>query len=341
MTRVSPRPAEAPLPPCFAGVDFARGRLFDTADLDEARDVCGRVFNPHQLQLVGPGQTLRSRMDHLPAGPLSLNRLTWGARVRVDPDRLGSYGLISLPVRGTACFHVGAEPVEVSPHQACVIGAAQRFHFEADAQFDQIVVRFEHDALCQAWQALVGAPPADGLPLRPALPLAGKAWRALEPVLHTLADCSRGAYAPAVLPHVQQRVQELLLTTLLLQAAPALAPLPPAPLPGTASALVRRSQPWLLAHLAEAVTLGMAARAAGVAARTLQAAFQSQCGMGPMQWLREQRLAAVHRSLREATDPATRVTDTALAHGFSHLGEFSRAYRRRFGETPGRTLARR
>jgi AraC-like DNA-binding protein len=330
-----------PLPGCFAGVDFARGRLFDTADLDEARELCGRVFNPHQLHLVGPGQTLRSRMDHLPAGPLSLNRLTWGARVRVDPDRLDTYCLISLPVRGTARFHVGAELVEVSPRQACLIGAAKRFHFEADAQFDQIVVRFERDALERAWLALVGTPPPGDVALQAALPLAGSTWRALEPALQTLAACTRGAYSPALLPHLQQRVQDLLLTTLLLQAAPALAPLPPAAPPPAAAALVSRVQSWLLARLAEPLTLGLAAQAGGVATRTLQAAFQSQCGMGPMQWLREQRLAAVHRSLREAADPAARITDTAFAHGFSHLGEFSRAYRRRFGETPGRTLARR
>ena len=334
-------PPAPPLPACFTGVDFARGRLFDTADLDEARDICGRVFNPHRLGLVGPGQALCARMDHLPVGPLSLNRLTWGARVRVDPDRLGTYCLISLPVRGTARFHVGGEPIEVSPRQACVIGSTQRFHFEADAQFDQIVLRFEHDALAQAWTALSGKPPPDELALAPALPLAGSAWQALEPVLHMVAVCAREAYAPPLLPHVQLRLQDLLLTTLLLQAAPALAPLPPATPPPAAAALVRRAQAWLHSQLAEPVSLGMAARASGVAARTLQAAFQSQCGMGPMQWLREQRLAAVHRSLREATDPATRVTDTAFAHGFSHLGEFSRAYRRRFGETPGRTLARR
>jgi AraC-like DNA-binding protein len=331
----------SPLPGCFAGVDFARGRLFDTSDLDEARELCGRVFNPHQLHLVGTGQTLRSRMDHLPAGPLSLNRLTWGARVRVDPDRLDTYCLISVPVRGTARFHVGGEPVEVSPRQACLIGAAQRFHFEADAQFDQIVVRFEREALARAWLALAGTPPPGEVALQAALPLAGSTWRALEPVLQTLAACARGAYAPAVLPHVQQRVQDMLLTTLLLHAAPALAPLPPtAPAPA-AAALVSCTQAWLLARLAEPVTLGLAAQASGVAARTLQAAFQSQCGMGPMRWLREQRLAAVHRRLREAVDPATRVTDTAFAYGFSHLGEFSRAYRRRFGETPSRTLARR
>jgi AraC-like DNA-binding protein len=341
MVPASPNTAEPPVRGCFAGVEFSRGRLFDTADLDEARDICGRVFNPHQLSLVGPGQTLSARMDHLPVGPLSLNRLTWGARVRVDPDRLGTYCLISVPVRGSARFHVGGEQIEVSPRQACIIGAAQRFHFEADAQFDQIVLRFEHDALAQAWTALSGQPAPDELMLRAALPLAGSTWQALEPVMRMLATCIRDAYSPAVLPHVQLRLQDLLLTTLLLQAAPSLAPLPPATPARAAAELVRRTQSWLMARLAEPLTLGMAARASGVASRTLQAAFQSQCGMGPMQWLREQRLAAVHRHLREATGTSTRVTDTALAYGFSHLGDFTRAYHRRFGETPGRTLGRR
>jgi len=340
MVRASPDVLEAPGRGCFARVEFARGRLFDTADLDEAREICGRVFNPHLLSLVGRGQTLSARMDHLPVGPLSLNRLTWGARVRVDPDRLGTYGLISLPVRGSARFHVGGEQVEVSPRQACVIDATQRFHFETDAQFDQIVLRFEHQALAQAWKALSGMEPPDELKLHAALPLAGEAWQALEPVLQMVASCARGAYSPCVLPHVQLRLQDLLLTTLLLQAAPLLAPSPAAPVPAAAE-LVRRAQAWFTSQLTEPVTLGMAARASGVASRTLQAAFHSQCGMGPMQWLREQRLAAVHRHLREATGASTRVVDTALSYGFSHLGEFSRAYRRRFGETPSRTLARR
>lgn len=336
------RPAdEPPVPGCFSGVDFRRGRLFDTTDLDEVREVCGRVFNPHRLSLVGPGQSLRSRMDHLPVGPLSLNRLTWGAQVHVDPGRLENYYLISVPVRGAARFHLGSDAVDVSPHRACVISAPQRFHFEADAQFDQIVVRFERVALIDAWTALAGSPPQGEVDLRAELPLDGPAWRALEPSLQVLAACTRGAYAPALMPHLHSRLQDMLLTTLLLHCAPQLAAKPPAAAPNAAAALVRRAQSWMLAQLSEPMSLGQAARAGGVASRTLQAAFQSECGMGPMQWLREQRLGAVHRMLHEAAGPTTRVTDLALAFGFTHLGEFSRAYRRRFGETPSRTLARR
>lgn len=340
MNRRRDTDAEALVPPCFAGVDFRSGRLFDTTDLDEAREICGRVFNPHRLSLIGAGQSLRSRMDHLPVGALSLNRLTWGAQVQVDPGRLDDYCLISVPVSGAARFHLGSDAVDVSPRRACVIGAARRFHFEADARFDQIVVRFEQQALADAWTALTGAPPSGNVDLRPELPLDGAAWRALEPWLQVLATCSRGAYAPALLPHLKHRVQDVLLTTLLLHCAPPLAARPSTAAPNAAPALVRRAQSAMLSRLAEPMSLGEVARAQGVATRTLQAAFQRTCGRGPMQWLREQRLDAVRRTLREMDTSTARITDLALAYGFTHLGEFSRAYRRRFGETPSRTLAR-
>jgi AraC-like DNA-binding protein len=46
----------------------------------------------------------------------------------------------------------------------------------------------------------------------------------------------------------------------------------------------------------------------------------------------------VRDSLRDR--PEWRVTRTALAFGFAHLGRFSASYRRMFGETPSETLRR-
>jgi len=325
---------------CFAGVDFDRARLFSTSDADEAREICGRVFNPHRLTVVGPGESLAARMDHLPIGAMSLNRLTWGANVRVDPDRLGTYYLISIPVRGSARFHVGALDVDVSPTRACVISAPHRFRFEADAQFDQIVLRLEKTDVDAAWAALTGRAPEHPVELEPTLPLGGPVWRAMEPALRLLGACGAGAYAGPIGPHVRQRVQEMLLTTMLLHLLPGLGQRQTGPVRASA-ALVRRAQSYLLERLDEPLTLGVVARATGVATRTLQAAFQAECGIGPMQWLRKQRLEAVHRVLLEPRSATATITQVAGAFGFSHMGEFGRAYRVRFGEPPSRTSARR
>jgi len=325
---------------CFAAIDFARGRLYDTTDVDEARDVAARVFQPHRLDLVGAGAALSARLDHVPVGPMSINRLTWGTRVRVDPDRLDTYYLVSIPVRGAANFRVGRHAMDVSPRRAGVISPSHRFRFETDASFEQVLLRLEQSAVEDAWTALTGRPPAGPLELDPSLPLGGAAWQAMEPALRLLAACACGGYDPQVLPHVQHRVHDMLLAGMLLHMVPALASPPAAPARG-AAALVRRAQDWLWQRLDAPLTVGEAARASGVAARTLQAAFHSECGMGPMQWLREERLAAVHRALLDADNSAAGVADTAFSFGFTHLGEFGRAYRARFGEAPSRTRMRR
>lgn len=318
--------------PVFAGVDFARGRLFDTADVDEARDVCARVFNPHRLSLRGPGHRLRAQMDHLPLGGVSLNRLSWGAPVAVDPDRLGNYYLISLPRSGAARFNLAGQSFDVTPGCGAVVNAAQRFHFEATADFDQVVVRFERAAVEGAWQALSGDAPRGAIDFAVPLACGGPAWRALEPVLGVLVGSIHAQHAG--LRHLHARALDLLLTTLLLHQLPAAPAQPPA---GAGAPLLRRAQELLLQRLDEPWTLPALARACGAAARTVQAAFQSGCGCGPMQWLRQQRLEAVRAELRAG---AARVTDVALRHGFTHLGEFTRAYRLRFGETARETLAR-
>jgi len=329
-------------------VDFRPGRLYDTDDLDEARERCGRVFNPHTLQVLGPGQRLRASMDHLPLGPLSLNRLRWGAPVAVDPDRLSDYYLISIPVQGRARFELGGRETEVSPGCAGLVSAEPRFRFRASEGFDQIVLRLEASAVLAGWQALTGAPANRPIRFDCALPMSGRAWQSLQPVLTLLAEAAAGEHDTRALPHLTARAQEQLVTLLLLRQPHNLLPRSaerPAP------RHLRQAEAYMLARLDTPLTLGEVALACGVARRTLQAAFQRTRGEGPMQWLRRQRLAAVHAALRGESgagagadacrDGAASVTQTALRFGFTHLGEFARAYRLAYGETPGQTRLRR
>ena len=75
-----------------------------------------------------------------------------------------------------------------------------------------------------------------------------------------------------------------------------------------------------------------------VSRRTLQYCFQAVAGMSPLTYLRILKLNQVRRRLRAANDPVDQVTRIATTWGFEHLGQFSRDYRRLFGELPSRTL---
>jgi AraC-like DNA-binding protein len=77
-----------------------------------------------------------------------------------------------------------------------------------------------------------------------------------------------------------------------------------------------------------------------VSLRTLQRAFHETVGMGPMAYLARRRLAKVRSILLSASPDKTTVTQVAVECGFWELGRFSVSYRRMFGESPSRTLAR-
>jgi AraC-like DNA-binding protein len=77
-----------------------------------------------------------------------------------------------------------------------------------------------------------------------------------------------------------------------------------------------------------------------VGPRVLNAAFRAVYGVTLQHYLLTRRLNLVRSRLREPDGPAL-VKQIALDAGFWHLGRFSLAYRRMFGEAPSETLARR
>ena len=326
--------------PVFAGVDFERGRLFETRDADEAQFLCGRVLSPHRLNLLAPCRSLHARLDHLPLGSLSLARLSWQAPVAVDPGALEDYYLLCLPTRGKIEYRHGSHTGTASPGQLAIAGGGQRFHFTASEGCEQILIRIDTSAVDAAWDALVGERPRKAICFRSDMPTDSATWSAIEPVLRLMAEAARGDIDVAALPHLHARLQDLLLTTLLLRQ-PHSQLQPRSSAGGTASPTLRKAKAYMAARLDEPLTLTTLAQGIGVPARTIQAAFQAAEEMGPMQWLRTRRLHAVREALLSADDKPSRVADAAFRFGFWHLGEFAQHYRRAFNETPRATLSRR
>jgi AraC family transcriptional regulator, ethanolamine operon transcriptional activator len=78
--------------------------------------------------------------------------------------------------------------------------------------------------------------------------------------------------------------------------------------------------------------------ALGVSERQMREAFAGVLGVSPSRYMRLRRLVLVRAALRSPGRSWPTVREAALAHGFWHLGRFSRFYRDAFGEPPSRTL---
>jgi AraC-like DNA-binding protein len=105
--------------------------------------------------------------------------------------------------------------------------------------------------------------------------------------------------------------------------------------------IVRLSEQHLLSRAGERVHISDLCRAAGVSERTLECAFKEVMGLSPITYLNRLRLHRVRAALLAAEPGSTYVSTQALVWGFWHFGEFSRAYKRCFGESPLMTLRKR
>ena len=80
------------------------------------------------------------------------------------------------------------------------------------------------------------------------------------------------------------------------------------------------------------------AREIGISTRTMHSAVRAVCGTSPLRYGQLRRLWAVRRQLRNGA-PGLTVKASASAHGFWHMGDFSKLYRTTIGELPSQTLA--
>ena len=95
----------------------------------------------------------------------------------------------------------------------------------------------------------------------------------------------------------------------------------------------------LHARAEEPLSITEVAAELGMGIRSLQMLFIKTFGIGPREMLNQIRLDLARKRLLTAR-PDAQVTSIALDSGFTHLGRFSEAYRRAFGERPIDTLRR-
>ncbi|MBO9352668.1 helix-turn-helix domain-containing protein [Bordetella petrii] len=324
----------------FAQVPFEQNRIVNTADLDQARHQIGQVLNSYRLRVVR-GHILHSRLDLLACGRLSLIKLRhgYGADINIDPDceGLDGYYLLVLPTQGQAAFYFDGRRIEVSPSKAFLLSPDRRFHFTASHDYEQVLLRLDRTAIAEAWRRLTSQEQAPDICFDAVIPMHTAGWQALLPMLQWVVRCSgMGQGHDAAQAALLEQTEVLVATTLLLHQPHSMATqLWPAP-PPSAPQAIRRAQAYMLEHIGERLPVAMVASHCGLSARRLQALFRDECGQSPLHWLRVQRLQAVRQTLSQAGE-AHRVSEIASRYGFTHLGEFSRAYRQAFGETPQQT----
>lgn len=308
-------------------------RFFDSHDLDETRQMVGRVMKPHRLGIVGHGQRLACRMHHVALGEVSLSRLHYGADVAIEPGPLDDFFLVQMPLDGWARVACGDEAVESGPALASVLSPSECTSMRWRGDSDQIMVRLSRTLVERTLAVHLGRPLDEPVRFR-----VGFRWRdsALwQQLLGYLVECA--AESPGLHRHrlVVSHIEQLVAATLLSVHAHNHSDAAPARCGTVLPRHVRKVQEYLEAHAHEPIRAEQLAQVAGVSLRGLYAGFREFCGVSPMQHLKELRL---ERARAELLCGGVTVAGVALRWGFGHLGRFSADYRQRFGENPSESL---
>jgi AraC-like DNA-binding protein len=268
---------------------------------------------------------------------VTVGYLDYGTDVEVEIREPTDHLLVLVPTTGSSQVDFDGIEVRTSPVHAVIVPASTPFRIRCDRNAAHFVVRFHRNAVTRHLTRVLGRP-VDTLPrFEPRFDLTAEAatrWNTTIQLINTelqvpesLLSTGRGTAA----------LEEFLLNALLYSQMSDLADELELERPSERPT-VTRAREFILARLTEPIAIDDVAAAAGVGVRTLQQHFREDLGVTPSTYLRDMRLDRIRDELAASANRGTTVADVAARWGLTHLGRFSAAYRKRFGELPSQTL---
>lgn len=312
--------------------------LVDTCSPEEAREQIGRIFCPHFLApkdryAAGFRAVHRSSRQR----GYSINLVSYGCEVDIDPGELSTFFLLQIPLAGSATVRCGKDTALVGPNGSASLLSPTlptRMRWSDDCR--KLIVLIERGAMQRQCEQIAGRP-VGAVEFPTAVDTTGTAGSMLmghirQMVAATEVDTAMfGTY----LAWLGESLGALLLTTLPHSQRAAIEVVTPA----AGSAAIMRAEEWIRSNIDHSLAVADIAAAAGLSLRSLQEGIRRQRGTTLTQMIETIRLERF-RSLLSDPDNRGSVTEVAGMVGLGHPGRAAAAYRLRYGETPSQTLRR-
>jgi AraC-like DNA-binding protein len=308
--------------------------VFETsgADLDAARAVFEQAYEASGFLPERTERAFGYRFRTVGDQTMSFRSTRFDARMVGEVDS-GDQVSIAWVTDGGGVLDVGRDEVALAPGRPVVFPSGRPYRFDL-ADVRQSVVQFDRTFLERVAAEAYGTEPGTLVFDHTAVPGADavRAWN------HQVQEASRlvlgnTSVSVLALADTARRTALALLSTF-----PHRITARQVPLPAGATGRVRSAIEYMHAAAHTPITTTDVAEHVGLSIRGLQQAFQRQVGIAPNALLRGIRLDRVRDELRAGTPADTTVASVAVDWGFAHLGRFSAAYARRFGEYPRDTL---
>lgn len=306
-----------------------RSRIFDRADAYAVSEYVNQHVGSHCIRLPTRGRPEAS-ISHRRFSSLDLCRISYGAPVRVTSAALETIYHLQILLQGQCRSRAWGQEQIFRAGEILLINPHDPVDLTYSADCEKFIVKvpvrlLENACLEQQWTL-----PEQGIRFiaqRQDLSAMSGFAQLLGLVCHEAENLCE--------VEVHALYERIVATKLLgLMASNVLRVVPRAEEGGG----FERVRQFIEEHLTEDIGVEQLMAVARVSERSLYTLFERQVGLSPRDYLRQRKLERVHAELQMAS--ARSVTQVALDHGFLHLGRFSEAYRKRFGELPSQTWRR-
>lgn len=310
--------------------------LFETTDMDLAREEVGKVFCPHTIDFAGTGRRLAMRQSSTSIGHLLVSRIAYGEEVEIDAGEPDVCFMVHAIDSGHCRMKIGGREVMANQSTSVVTSATLSLAMQWSANCSHLVLKVQRSVLerhlCGLLDSLVALP----IEFQPDLSSDSFAFssyrRTLDFITGEIDRDNALFHSRLGVTQLEQMLMTLMLTTLPHNYSSRLS----APVSRAAPRHVVRAEEFINAHAQDPITIHEIAQASGASVRTLFDGFRRFRGTSPLAHLKYVRLDRARAELR-SPDTTGSVTDIALKWGFLNPGRFARDYQNRYGELPSQT----
>ncbi|MBK5437548.1 AraC family transcriptional regulator [Pseudomonas sp. TH32] len=307
-----------------------RSQIFDRADAYVVSDYVNQHVGSHRIRLPPKGRPQAS-ISHRTFSSLDLCRISYGAPVRVTSVALQTIYHLQILLNGHCRSAARGEEQVFGPGEILLINPDDPVDLTYSADCEKFIIKLpvrllENACLEQHWTL-----PQDGIRFaatRHVLTEMGGFLPLLGLICHEAENAAE--------PELQGLYERVVANKLLALLGSNVLRVMPRPDQRVGFEAVRE---FIEEHLTADISIEQLMAIAKVSERSLYTLFERQVGVSPRDYIRQRKLERVHAVLLRGS--ARSVTEVALDHGFVHLGRFSEAYRKRFGELPSYTWKRR
>ncbi len=310
----------------------------DSDDPDEAANLSGSLARYRYLQ-IGTSRPFHFNLEATLFDPFAIGKVKFATSMSLMTAELETYTVV-IPVFGQLRSLSQTKEVLITPGEAAISRPGDHTGLSClDTGLVFWGLSFDAATLERHLSALLVEPSSGPIDFASELDLTsarGLTWWALTEPLRNPAV----SLALATIPMVLKPYLENVAIAFLLSAEHSFSEylrLPPAVAPRSQIAIAVEQ---IRANPEQSWTTSTIAESSFCSVRSLQAGFRREFGTTPMRLLAEARIERAHTDLLGADRSELSVGFIATRWGFTHLGRFSLAYKRKYGESPSQTLRR-